>query len=176
MLQTLFLFLHLVILPTGYDCSVPPDVAPQFNYCVVPTDLRNIRLHITNYQPYDLTYDESGQPIYNFHPTTNYQCFAPCNKTANGTEIVDPLTQNIAACPLQWVNERVDIVLNGVIWHCEDTFGLVNRQNGLVWHEGLGEWVICIDLLTHIPTYYQTNEYGLIVNGVNIHKIQKIGE
>lgn len=172
MLQTLFLFLHLTVLPTGYDCSSPPDVAPQFNYCEVPTDLRNIRLHITNYQPYDLSFDANGMPIYSFHTETNYQCYSPCNQTANGTVIVDPLTQNIAACPIEWVNNRVKVVLNGVIWHCEDTFGLVSRQNGLVWHDELGEWFLYLDLLTHNPTYYQTNDYQLVVNGQLIKQVK----
>lgn len=163
MLQALFLVLSLISLPSGYSCDGlihEFDHLPALNNpCQVPTDLTGLNLHITNYQPYELGQDENGNLVYNFYAESNYQCQAPCNMTANGTVITDPLTQNIAACPLSWVNNRVVVVINGKEWHCEDTFGLVGRQNGLIWHEGLNEWVICIDLLTHIPHYYQTNEW-----------------
>lgn len=164
-MNTLFLILALVLIPQECDKYLQHEfeaLEPQYNYCEVPQDVSQLRLHVTNYQPYELSYDDAGQPVYNFYTESNYQCLAPCNKTANGTEIVDPLVQNIAACPLEWVNHRVKVVLNGVIWNCEDTFGLVARQNGVIWHEGLGEWVICIDLLTHWPTYYQTNEWRVV--------------
>lgn len=172
-MNTLFLILALVLIPQECNENLLHEYShleARYNPCEVPTDLENIRLHITNYQPYELNQDEDGNLVYNFYKESNYQCLAPCNVTANGTEIVDPLVQHIAACPLQWVNNRVKVVLNGVIWNCEDTFGLVSRQNGLVWHEGHQEWFLYLDLLTHYPTYYQTSDYQLMVNGEVINE------
>ncbi len=170
-MNTLFLILALVLIPQECNTNLAHEYShleARYNPCEVPTDLSDIRLHITNYQPYELSQDENGNLVYNFYTESNYQCLAPCNATANGTVIYDPLIQNIAACPLQWVNNRVKVVLNGVVWNCEDTFGLVSRQNGVVWHEGLQEWVICLDLLTHSAYYYQTGDYQLIVQGQTI--------
>jgi hypothetical protein len=119
-----------------------------------------MRIQVTNYVPYLL--DETGLPILvegqlQFHQTTNYQCEDPCNRTANYSLITTEAIGVFAACISNWIGDV--IYVNGQRLICNDQFGAEHYRQPF-YSDRWNEWVIGVDILTHEPYFYLTDNWS----------------
>lgn len=118
-----------------------------------------MRVQVTNYVPYLL--DEFGLPILvegqlQFHQETNYQCEAPCNRTANFSLITTESIGVFAACITDWIGDIIYVAGQRLI--CNDQFGLESYRVPF-YSTRWNEWIIPVDILTHEPYFYLTDDW-----------------
>lgn len=115
---------------------------------------------VTNFIPYNI--NENALPLLDewgnltFPEESNYQCQSPCNITAGGLEITKADIGYYAACIRDWLGWHIEV--DGQELWCVDNYGNPRYQEPF-YHEGLGTWVVGIDVMTHEPLGYLTYDW-----------------
>lgn len=141
------LFIIMVSLITGPCDTTVADYQP-------PIDC--IPINLTNYTPYLV--DDAGLPLLQngqlqFYTETNMQCMVPCDMTGALVPITQDSIGYFAACIKDW--QGYHITVDGQRLWCIDQFGN-SLYTKPYYNKNWQQWVIPVDVLTHVPTSYLT--------------------
>lgn len=125
----------LMLVATGEQLDCTPAPPPIHEVCV----------SLTNYWPFD----DSGE-------------LAPLNGQADSTPqytaVMHELTSpdidrwSLVAGPASLLGKTVCVGYYGC-YPVLDTFGTIVYRQGVFWHDGYGQWVIGVDVLTDAPIH-----------------------